>query len=428
MLKLSTNKITLLFALFIGSLISTYPQNLNGRISSSFYTYERYDSASSSETHLLTFQSVSLNFNKDNFSVRSYGDFEHDFTNPQVDDPRLRVYNFYVEGRELIKLFTVRLGRQPIFNSVAGGVMDGINLDMRKGDYKVTGYYGLNVPAYQKFQLSSGWNDNFIAGGKFQTSAIKNFDISLGYVNKNFKPVDYYATRLDENLNPITVLIQENSNQFQFANAEVVYNQSNLFTIDTRYDYDLNYKETSKFEFAGTYEQLEHIHFSAYYNYRQPLIRYNSIFSVFDYGNTKEYEVGAEYFFDKSFWLSARVGDVEYRDAGSQRITLGVNTNYGNITFRKTLGYEGELFSLSGYSAKTFLDGVLTPSVGIAFTQYRLSTLDPTNHLITMLAGFNYRPIRILSFDVQAQYMDNKIYNNDFRVFFKANYWFNTNF
>jgi hypothetical protein len=421
-------KVTIIISLFIGSLISTFPQNLNGRISSSFYTYERYDSASSSETHLLSFQSVSLNFNKDNFSIRSYGDFEHDFTNPQVDDPRLRVYNLYVEGRELFKLFTLKLGRQPIFNSVAGGVMDGLDVDMRKGDYKVTAYYGLNVPAYQKFQLNSGWNDNFIAGGKFQTSAIKNFDISLGYINKNFKPMDYWATRLDENLNPITVLIQENSNQFQFVNADVVYNQKNLFTIDSRYDYDLNYKETSKFEITGTYNQLEKIHFSAYYDYRQPLIRYNSIFSVFDYGNTQEYELGTEYFIDKTLWLSARYGDVQYNDDNSQRITLGVNSNYGSINFRKTFGYEGELSSLSAYSAKTFFEGQFTPSIGISFTNYRLSDYDNTNHLVTVLAGFNYRPVRMLSFDLQGQYMDNKIYSNDFRVFFKANYWFNTNF
>jgi hypothetical protein len=421
-------KIVILLSFFISGLISTFPQNLNGRISSSFYTYERFYSASSSQTHVLTFQSVNLNFNKDNFSIRTYANFEHDLVNPQVDDPRLRLYNLYFEGRDLFKLFTVKLGRQPLFNSVAGGLMDGINVDLKKNNYKLTAYYGLNVPAYQKFKISSGWNDDFVAGGKFQTSAINNFDITLGYINKNFKPQDYWATRLDANLNPITVLIQENSNQYQFANANVVYNQENLFTIETRYDYDLNFMETSKFEISGTYKQLDNIHLTAYYNYRQPLIRYNSIFSVFDYGNTKEYEVGADYFFDKTLWLSARVGDVEYKDAGSQRISFGVNTNYGSINFRKTLGYEGELFSLSGYSAKTFFDGELTPSVGISYTSYRLSTDDPTNHLITILAGFNYRPIRILSFDLQGQYMDNKIYNNDYRVFLKVNYWFNTNF
>jgi hypothetical protein len=70
----------------------------------------------------------------------------------------------------------------------------------------------------------------------------------------------------------------------------------------------------------------------------------------------------------------------------------------------------------------------LTPSVGISYTNYQLFTDSETNHLTTLLAGFNYRPMRILSFDIQGQYMDNKIYRNDFRLFFKANYWFNTNF
>ena len=30
-------------------------------------------------------------------------------------------------------------------------------------------------------------------------------------------------------------------------------------------------------------------------------------------------------------------------------------------------------------------------------------------------------------FDLQLQYLNNKIYNNDVRFLFKLNYWFNTN-
>ena len=163
------------------------------------------------------------------------------------------------------------------------------------------------------------------------------------------------------------------------------------------------------------------------YNFRK-VFRHNPV-NVFFIKYQGEFLLKlADYFFDKTLWLTARYGQVNYRDVNSQRISFGVNTNYGSINFRKTLGYEGELFSVSGYSAKTFFEGQLTPSVGISYTQYRLSTDDPTNHLITVLAGFNYRPIRMLSFDLQGQYMDNKIYSNDYRVFLKANYWFNTNF
>ncbi len=421
-------RILYLFFFFISFLVSAFPQNLNGRISSSYYTFERFDSASSSEKHIRAFQSVILNLNKNNFSLRTFLNLEHDIINPQLGDPRLRLYNFYLEGRDLLKAFTIKLGRQPLFNSVAAGLFDGINIDYRKDSWLLTGYYGFNVPAYQKFKISSGWNNDFIAGGKFSTSAINNFFISLEYINKNFKPQEYWATRLDADLNPIQVLIRNNSNQFQFLSAYVIYNLENVITFDSRYNYDLNFKQTSRFELSGTYEQLENIHFTAYYNYRAPLIRYNSIFSVFDYGNTQEYELGADYFFNKSVWFSARYGNVKYRDDNSQRASLGLNTDFGSISYRKTFGYSGELDALSLYSARSFFEGIFTPSAGISYTSYRLAAGDQKNNLTTILAGFNYRPFRILSFDLQGQYMDNKIYRNDFRIFLKANYWFNTNF
>ena len=75
-----------------------------------------------------------------------------------------------------------------------------------------------------------------------------------------------------------------------------------------------------------------------------------------------------------------------------------------------------------------FIEGLITPSIGISYSSYKLSKDDDTNHLTAILGGLNFRPLAFLSFDGQAQYMNNKIYKDDFRFFFKLNYWFNTNF
>ena len=75
-----------------------------------------------------------------------------------------------------------------------------------------------------------------------------------------------------------------------------------------------------------------------------------------------------------------------------------------------------------------FIEGLITPSIGISYSSYKLSKNDDTNHLTAILGGLNFRPLAFLSFDGQAQYMNNKIYKDDFRFFFKLNYWFNTNF
>ncbi len=410
----------------------TYAQNLNGRFSSAIYSFERYDTVNVSSTFFRAYEMLSLNLNKDNYSLRTYLNFESDISNPLDNDPRVRFYNLYFEARKVLDAFTIKLGRQPIINMVAGGVFDGINVDYRNGDYKVTGYYGGNVPAYQKLKLTDKWSDDFIAGGRFVTSALKDFRIGLSYINKNFKADQYTAQRLDytdpNHPTLIDVLIQNNSNQYQFASADVSYEMPKIFTIDTRYDYDLNFMQTSKFEVYGTYDQLDKLGFNVYYNYRSPKIRYNSIFAVFDYGNTQEVEGGLSYKLNKIFTFTGKVANVTYTDENSQRITAGVISNYGSLTYRKNLGYAGEMDAVSIYTAYTFLEGLLTPSVGLSYTNYKLSDDAETDNLTTLLAGCNIRPFRTLSLDIQGQYLNNKIYKDDVRLFAKLNYWFNTNF
>ncbi|MDR3610185.1 MAG: hypothetical protein P4L27_06450 [Ignavibacteriaceae bacterium] len=388
---------------------------------------ERFDTVNASNQYLRAYELLSLNINQDKFSLRTYLDFEGDLSAGDANEAsRVRLYNLYLEGRDLFDVATIKLGRQPIFNSIEGGVYDGANVDLKFNRFRISGYYGGDVPSYQKVAFND-WKNNYVTGGKLITNAIDNFQVSLSYVNKNFKPEDYYALRLDPENNPINVLITHNSNQFSFGSAEVFYDLKNTAAIEARYDYDFNFEKTSKFEFNADYLQIDNLKLNVYYNYRDPRINYNSIFSVFNYGNTQEIEVGGDYTLNKEITLTGKVGDVIYQDDNSQRITLGVSTTYGTLTYLKNLGYAGEMDGLSLYTAHSFWDGILTPSAGISFTAYKLSPDDAVNDLASVLAGVNVRPYRALSFDLQGQYMDNKIYKNDFRFFFKINYWFNTN-
>jgi hypothetical protein len=420
------NKYIAFFILFISLCDLTSAQNINGRFSSSIYSFERFESVDISNTYLRSYQTINLNVNKEIFSLRSYFTFESDLFKKLDNEPRLRFYNLYFEARNLLDIATIKLGRQPLYNSVAGGVFDGINLDLKYDQYKLTGYYGGNVPAYQKLALTDKWNEDFIFGGKFLINAIEDWRIALSYINKNFRTYDYWATRLDNNFNPITVLIQNNSNQYKFASAEVSYDMDKIFNAVARYDFDFNLEKTSKVEFNGRYTQIQDLGIDIYYNFREPRVRYNSIFSVFDYGNTQEVEAGLDYRIEE-YTVIGKFGYVKYNDDNSQRVTVGVNSPFGTLSYRKTFGYEGELDAVSIYTAHTFLNGLLTPSVGLSFTTYKLSRDDVRNELTTILGGTNVRPWRTLSFDIQGQYLNNKIYKNDFRLFLKLNYWFNTN-
>ncbi len=406
---------------------AAFAQNINGRFSSSVYSFERFDTANTSETYFRTFQTLRLNVNESKFSIRTRLNFETNLSNTLENDPRLRVYNLYFEARDLLDIATVKLGRQSIINSVGGGVYDGANLTLRYKGYQISGFYGGNVPAYQEFKFTDDWKNDYLLGGKFVFNGIENFRFAASYIDKNFKPIEYTALRLDENFNPIQVLVQKESNQFKFLSGDISYNLPQYFDAYARYEYDLNFKTTSKVEFSGRYDQIDRLGVNVYYNYREPKIRYNSIFSVFNYGNSQEIEGGLDYKITDLITVVGKFGNVTFEDDDSQRLTLGVNSNYGTISYRKTFGYSGELDAISVYTARSFFDGLITPSIGLSYSSYKLSEDSEKNNITAVLAGINYRPWRVLSFDLQGQYFNNKIYENDFRIMFKINHWFNTN-
>lgn len=402
-------------------------QNLNGRFSSSIYSFERHD-VTESYNYLRTFQSLMLNAKYGKFALKTRLNYETDAKYSLVDDSRLRFYNLYFEGRNLFNnLVTFKVGRISLFNTVSSGTYDGGNLLLNYGGYKLDLFFGANVPAYQKLEINSDWANNYVFSGKLDINTIDNFRIGLSYIDKNYSTQHYETIRLDENYDPIKYLIQTSSNQFKYASADVSYNLKNTLNIYTRYDFDLNFYKTSRFELNGRYDQIENWGFNLYYNYRAPQIRYNSIFAVFDYGNTHEIEGGIDYKFNPNFTITGKFANVIYKDDNSQRATIGLNTKFGSVSYRKTFGYAGELDALSIYTARSFFDGFITPSIGLGYTTYKLSADDEANNIVSLLAGVNVRPWNVLSFDLQGQYFNNKIYQNDFRILFKLNYWFNVN-
>lgn len=417
----------LIAAVILASSVMT-AQNLNGRFSTSLYTFERFSAQDVSETNVRSLSSLYFNLNKDNVSLRTRLNLETNLVNSLSNDPRLRFYNLYVEARNLLNVATVRVGRQSLFNGVAGGLYDGVNLQLKHNIFKVEGFYGGNVPAYQKLELTDDLGNDYVLGGEITAYPTDELRIAVNYTDKNFKTQDYDAIRLNEFNVLDTVLIKRASNQFRYLGAEVSYYIPQVLEVNTKYNYDVNFEQTSKFEIGTRYSQSENFGISLYYNYREPKIRYNSVFSVFNYSNTQEIEGGLDYKFSDAVTAFGKFGNVTYEDSESQRLTVGLNTTYGSVSYRKTFGYAGELESFSVYTARSFEEGFLTPSLGFTYTSYKLTESDPANSLLAILTGLNVRPWKHLSFDLQTQYVTNKIYNNDFRVLFKINHWFNTNF
>jgi hypothetical protein len=407
---------------------SSFAQSFNGRISSSIYGFERAEAIGVENQYLRSFQTVNLNLNQNNFSFRTSFNIEKDLLKKLDYDPRVRFYNLYFEVRDLFDFATLKIGRQPLFHSVASGIFDGATLDLRYSDFKLSAYYGGNVPAYQKFEITDKINENYILGVKLSTSVIENLHFVVSYINKNFKQEEYSAVRLDDLFNADTLLIKRGASQFKLFSAELGYEFTDKLSAEARLDYDLNFKKPTKFEVTGSYNPIKDLGLNVYYNIREPLIRYNSYFTIFEAAveNSQEIQGGVDYRFNSFLTAIGKFGYVTYKDENSSRVTASLIFPYGTISYRKTLGYMGELDNISVYSAYPIYSGMVTPSFGLSYSGYKLSTGDKKNNVLSVLTGFNFRPWRILSFDLQGQYINNKIYKNDYRLFFKINYWFNT--
>ena len=421
-------KLLILVSLALGLNSLCFTQTINGRFTSALYTFERFDTLNNSATYARTFQVLYLTFGDKNVALKTYMNLENDISEKLTYDPRFRMYNFYLDIKNLFEIVYIKLGRQPLYNTLGGGAFDGMTLGVNYKGFDLNGYYGGNVPAYQKVDFTDNLDNNYVGGANLNVYAISNTRIALRYVNKAFENIAYTTVRLDPDYNTIPYYIENNSQQFRYVMGEVSYSQPKNFRVDTRYQYELNYATTSRFEISGRYEQIEDLGLTAYYNYRKPFVRYNSIFSVFDFKNSQEIEIGADYLIDKTYKLIGKFGNVSYEDESAQRISLGLASRWGTLTGRKTFGYAGELSAISFYTAQTILSGLLTPNFSFAYTRYKLSSDAETNEMVTLLLGCNYRPIRTLSFDLQGQYLNNKIYNNDFRLLVKLNFWFNHNF
>lgn len=418
-------KITLLMGIVLMPIFIFHAQVVSGRFSSSVYTFERAFDTSNSQIYVRGYQQLQLNAAYKAFAIRSSFNLENSYSGTLDSDPRLRVYNLYLEARNLFKVLTLRVGRLPVFNGIASGVYDGASVKASYSGVELDAAYGGILPAYQKLDFKD-INKNNVAAVKLSGHFLNAYSISAGYSRKNFKPEEYWALRIDEKFNPVMMLIQKNSQQFEYLHGGVTWAPENCnHSAYLKYEYDLGIQATSKIEAETELGVMKNLDVSLYGNYREPRVRYNSIFSVFDFGNTVEGEAGVTYRLGKVNAVSAKFGYVNYKDENSSRLNLGYSFAFGSVGYRKTFGYAGEMDAVSANAAHAFFNGKITPSCGVSYTNYKLSKNDPSSSLFSLLAGVNYRPYKSLSLDGQIQIINNKIYQNDVRMLLKLNYWFN---
>jgi hypothetical protein len=416
----------LLFCFIVGIVPAVVvAQSINGRLTTSVYSWQRKDSAETSYAHLRGFQGAQFDFRYSDFSLHTYMQASTDLSNKLTEDPLVRFYNLYLRWRNIGGIGEFQLGRLPVFAGVGNGVIDGAlaKAALFDGKMAVTAYYGGILPLNQKLKLTDDISHNRMMGGQIIVNPMPAFHVGVSYMNRQIKPDIYTTSRitLDSTI-PFTVDLAADAEEF--ISGDISYRFESLFSIYARYDYDLNLDRNGRIEFAGRLHVTESLWATANFIHRVPHISANSIFSVFNYTNSDEIEGGLVYNFAPTAQVYARFGHVAFKDAKTQRISLGGRWWYFEGGYSKNLGYAGALDGIHVNAVIPLMESKITGSCGVEYASYKLSDESETDKSISGVLGISYRPFTSISLDLQGQYCNNKIYKSDGRIFFRLNYWF----
>jgi hypothetical protein len=426
-------KLTTLAFLVVLSVSGAHAQRLQARFVTSAYAWERQDTIGKSSEHLYGYETMQLSLSGEQLSLHTYLQGFNDFAGPLSNNPTFRLYNLYFKWANIGNMVDVSLGRQAVFAGVGNGTIDGglASFKFLDSRYKLTGYYGALPAERYEARLIDNTDKNFMAGGQLSASPLDFAQFSMSYMEKNIKPETYFGIRRDSLFNPYTVEITPTATAEEYVSGDVSLEYKDWASGYFRYDYDLLLDKNSRFQFftrvkpfqASSLTALQPLSLTGEYLQREPRLLFNSIFSVFAFNTMKEYEIGAEYALGTEWQLFAKYGAVSYNDGDSHQMTLGINGNHVSFSVTRDDGNGGELNAASLSLGYPFFENKLTPTLMLSYAHYKLSEFSTSlDDALSLSVGAVYRPIRLLSVDAQAQWIQNKIYNNDMRFFVRVSY------
>lgn len=414
--------LTLASSLLVACVQPAEAQFVTGRLTTSFYTWERFDSVDASTVYLRGVQTVQLSVAQDNLSLHSY------LSGAMMTDQSsftARVYNLYLRWANIGRALDLNFGRQAIYAGVGSGTIDGLSakLHLLKDRVTVLGFGGA-APTIGYHGLRSNFSDNLSLGGQIVTTAVPGARIGLSYLNRKEERDPYWTLRArDTAYTPVPYYVTFEPEAEELLGGDVYYAYGEIVTVYGRVDHDLKNEETSRLQGSVRVSATDRLAFTAEYMHRLPRIRFNSIFSAFVRNPVNEVEGGAEYALSPLTTAFARVAGVTYEGEKSMRWTVGLNSSYGALSYSGSDGYAGELQSVSAQGFYPLAEGRIVPGAGLSWASYRITADEERMDAWSGSLGATVRPSAMTSIDIQGQWLSNPIYSSDLRLFLKFNYW-----
>lgn len=410
-------------AALIVAFCDLHGQELRGRLSSTFYGFERAPGYEATSQHIRYYQTLDLSATKiagRNLSLHLYGLANTDLRGNTVDDPRFWLYSAYL--RYDFPMGEVRLGRQRIFAGVGFGTLDGVFT--RFGLLEKTeleAFAGLQMPLVHGVKLDS-WNESHMLGGRLRSTGWQRTRLAVSFVQKSrarkvyLLPGEYTAHRW---------LLEKISALQQRRVGIDLWQQTGRAEWSGRLDYDLLLNRLQRAE-GNIRTRFGKLEVGGDYIFRNPLVDGNSIFSVFSQKSSQEMAARLLYAFSREVGLFGRVAYLAFEEESSLRFAVGIRARGGTLGVAHQSGYGGDRWGLTGdYHWR--LDRRLWLHVSSNYSTYQEYGLDGEwEHTLAEILGLTWLPARGLRVDMELQGLQNRHVDVDVRALLRVTYGFRT--
>lgn len=403
-------------------------QSLSGRLTSSFYAYERNDSREVDSGHARAYQAFQFDLGGKTVALRTYGQLDRDFNTRLAGDGKVRMYNLALEFKNLGKRVDVQLGRQPVFSGVAVGTIDGAQIKVRAGrQLRFKAFGGGLLPADQRLQLSDDLDKNYMAGGQAVWQPKADLNLGLSFFEKRQLRPGYDALRADSIGNVFTQYISPADRAYRMASLDGSWFVDAKTSLYARSDFDFHGKQVTRAELSGRSQVTPKLSITGNYIFRSPHLPWNSLFAVFNVKDNHELEGGFYYQHQPALRFYGNLAGIFYDGDQSFRVTAGTDLKYGGLNYVHRSGYAGNLDGLNASLYYPTRTGLFLPSLQLSWASYKVDAgAGSRESLYSGAAGLLVRPWNRLTLDSQVQMLHNRYYSNDVRFLFRMQYWFFT--
>jgi hypothetical protein len=420
--------LALCLAALLLAAVSTAPAQLvNARLITSVYGWKQFDTVGTSKQFWRGYQSVLLDVAQGDFSL--HGHFQGAvMLQKKLDElPDYRLYYGYAQWKNILQVADLSLGRMPFYAGVGAGTIDGALARFHFADNlaRLTFYGGSNTPTDMTVKKWGAMKHNFTLGGQALLT-VDEFRFGLSYINRQREKTGYWAMRPDTLYNLVSTFVEPEQLKEQLAGLDVAYHMEST-TLHARYDYNVDFERVQRAAFGLRYYPTDEWIVSAEYLHRAPLLPFNSYFALFNIPTSDEMEGGVDYTGFHGMRLFVRGAAVKYIDDRSFRYTVGAANDFASLSYRGTTGYAGELSALTLQGSYPLMEKKLIPNLGLSYSSYKLNAQADRDNAVAAALGVIARPCQMLSMDVQGQWVTNRIYKTDFRLYAGLNFWISHN-